>query len=97
MIQFISNSLNFKNKKVLLRVDYNVEIKNNKIVDDFRIKKSLKTINFLKNKARVVVLMSHLGNPKGFDEKLSLKPVARHLSKLLNRSVYFIADFVILG
>jgi len=46
MIQFISNRLNFKNKKVLLRVDYNVEIKNNKIVDDFRIRKSLKTINF---------------------------------------------------
>jgi phosphoglycerate kinase len=93
MIQFISNRLNFKNKKVLLRVDYNVEIKNNKIVDDFRIRKSLKTINFLKNKAKVVILMSHLGDPKGFDEKFSLKLVASHLSKILNRKIYFITDF----
>ena len=84
MIQFISNSLNFKNKKVLLRVDYNVEIKNNKIVDDFRIRKSLKTINFLKNKAKVVILMSHLGDPNGFDEKFSLKPVANYLSKIIS-------------
>ena len=93
MIEFVSSKLNFKNKKVLLRVDYNVKIKNNIIVDDFRIKKSLKTINFLKNKAKVVILVSHLGNPQGIDEQFSLRIVAKYLSKILKRKIYFITDF----
>jgi len=74
-------------KAVLLRVDYNVSIKNGKICDDTRITESLPTIEFLLKKGTKIILMSHLGRPKGVDENLRLNPVADHLSKLLKRPV----------
>ena len=80
-----------KDKKVIIRVDYNVPIKNNKVVDDNRIVASLKTINYALDNGAKVILMSHLGRVKTEeDKKNTLKPVATALSKLLKKDVLFI-------
>ncbi|MCX7940550.1 MAG: phosphoglycerate kinase [Endomicrobia bacterium] len=81
--------INLKNKKVLVRVDYNVPIGNNgEVEDDTRIKESLPTIRYLLEQNCAVILMSHLGRPKGKPEpKYSLKPVAKRLEELLGKSV----------
>ena len=80
------------NKKVIIRVDFNVPIKDNKILDDNRIVMSLKTINYALDKGAKVILMSHLGRIKEEKdkEKNSLEIVAKRLSELLNREVKFI-------
>lgn len=87
-----------KNKKILLRVDFNVDLdENKKIIDDFRIIQAIPTIEFLlNNQAKRIILISHLGRPQGESDfqKLSLEPVANHLEKLLKRKVYFIKDFL---
>ena len=83
--------LNITNKKVIIRCDFNVPIKDDKIVDDTRIKESLETIKYcLKNNCKVI-LLSHLGRIKEKKdlEKNNLSPVAKHLSKLLNKEVLF--------
>ncbi len=84
-----------KNSKVIIRVDYNVPIKDGKIQDDARIVKSLSTIQHaIKEKAKVI-LVSHLGRPKGKkNPEFTLKPVADHLSKLLNQPVKFVEDCI---
>ena len=70
------------NKRVLIRVDYNVPLENGKVANDLRIRKSLPTIKKLLSDSNALVLMSHLGRPGGkVDPKLSLAPVAKHLSK----------------
>ena len=81
-----------KNKKVIIRVDFNVPIKNGKIEDDNRIKASLETIKYAANKGAKVILMSHLGRIKQEEDKIgkTLKPVSEALSKLLNQKVLFI-------
>lgn len=71
-----------KDSKVLVRVDFNVPIKNGKIVDDTRILLALPTIRLLLKNNNAVVLISHLGRPAGFDQKLSLKPVKFYLESL---------------
>ncbi len=68
-----------KGKRVLVRVDYNVQIVNGKVLDDFRIKKSLATIEYLHKKGATVILLAHIGD----DGKESLKPVADVLKKLV--------------
>ena len=80
------------NKKVIIRVDFNVPIKDDKILDDNRIVMSLKTINYALDKSAKVILMSHLGRIKEEKdkEKNSLEIVAKRLSELLNREVKFI-------
>lgn len=81
-----------KNKKVIIRVDFNVPIKDDKITDDNRIKMSLKTIEYaIKHKAKVI-LMSHLGRVKEESDKesKSLRIVSERLSELLNKKVIFI-------
>ena len=90
------NSQIVKNKQVLLRVDYNVDLdRSGKIISDFRLRASLPTINFLlKNKAKKIIIISHLGRPEGKDKKLSLLPIAKHLEKLLNQKIIFIDDCV---
>jgi phosphoglycerate kinase len=84
--------LNIRNKKVIIRVDFNVPIKEGKIIDDNRIKMSLKTINYaIENNAKVI-LMSHLGRIKTEEDKInnSLKIVSDRLSELLGKSITFI-------
>jgi phosphoglycerate kinase len=88
--------LNLKGRKVLIRVDFNVPIKNGKIGDDTRMRASLPTIEYaLQQGAATIVLSSHLGRPKGKpNPEYSLKPVADHLSALLKRPVVFAADCI---
>jgi phosphoglycerate kinase len=84
-----------KGKRVLVRVDFNVPIKDGKVANDARIRVSLSTIEFLlKEKAKVIIL-SHLGRPKGkIDERLRLNPVAEKLEELLKVSVKKLDDCV---
>src|SRR5258708_16552465 len=87
--------LNPAGKRVLVRVDFNVPLDDSlKITDDTRIRESLKTIQYLCDKGAKVVLCSHLGRPKGVDEKLRLKPVADRLSELLKKPVKSLKDCV---
>jgi len=83
-------------KKVLIRTDFNVPLKNGMISDDSRIKSTMPSIRFcLENGASQIILMSHLGRPKGkVDKKLSLKPVAEKLSELMNEKVYFFDKYL---
>jgi len=82
-----------KNARVLVRVDYNVSLKDGKVVNDERIKASLDTINFLREKGSKIILMTHFGRPEGrVDKKYSLLPIANHLEDLLNQSISFAAD-----
>ena len=85
---------NLENKRVIIRVDFNVPIKDNKILDDNRIVMSLKTINYALNKGAKVILMSHLGRIKTIEdkEKNSLRIVAKRLSELLDKNVIFIEE-----
>lgn len=82
--------IDFKNKRALVRVDFNVPMKDGKITDDFRIKSALKTIDYLIDQGAKVVLMSHLGRPKGaYKPEFSLKPVAEKLEELTGKNVVF--------
>ena len=76
-------------KKLLMRVDFNVPLEDGKITNDKRIKAALPTINHALDNGAALILMSHLGRPKGegFEPELSLKPVAERLGELLNKSV----------
>ncbi len=74
-------------KTVLVRVDYNVPIENGEVADDTRIAASLPTIQYLLAKKARIILMSHLGRPKGIEEDKRLNPVAKKLSALLGQSV----------
>ncbi|WP_297812209.1 phosphoglycerate kinase [uncultured Finegoldia sp.] len=83
--------LDVNNKRVLVRVDYNVPIKNGVITDTNRIDASIPTIKFLLDNNAKVILMSHLGRPKGeAKEEYSLKPVAEKLSEIIGQQVKFI-------
>lgn len=87
-----------KNRRVLVRADFNVAIKNGVIEDDFRIKKTLPTLRFLvKNKAKVIII-THLGRPEGDgihgDPSLSVRKIARRLSKDIGRPVKFVSECV---
>ncbi len=88
--------LDIRGRRVLIRVDFNVPIKNGTIGDDTRIRSSLPTIEYaLAQGARSVILCSHLGRPKGKpDAQYSLKPVAERLAALLERPVIFAEDCV---
>lgn len=87
--------LDVKGKRVLVRVDYNVPMKGSKVADETRVRETLPTLKHLLDNDARVVLISHMGRPKGkADPKLSLKPVAEVLSKLIGRPVAFAADCV---
>lgn len=83
--------LNIENKKVIIRCDFNVPIKNGVIVDDTRIKGALETINYCLAKNCKIILLSHLGRIKEESDlaKNSLAPVAKRLSELLNKEILF--------
>src|SRR5687768_12926802 len=95
MNKYSIKDLDLRGKRVFIRVDFNVPLKNGAIADDTRITASLPTIQYALEKGATVVLASHLGRPKGKPTpEFSLKPVADHLSQLLGRSVVFATDSI---
>lgn len=87
--------LDLKGKRVLLRVDFNVPLEKGEILDDTRIQASLPTIQYILDQGGSVVLMSHLGRPKGGpDPRYSLAPCVKRLSELLDRPVNLLPDCV---
>lgn len=86
--------LPLQGKRVLMRVDFNVPMENGKITDDSRIVASLPSIQYVLDHGASLVLMSHLGRPKGREVGLSLAPCARKLAELLGREVEMAPDCV---
>lgn len=88
--------INLKGKTVLVRADYNVPLDDQgQITDDYRIKKSLPTLQYLLDKGCKIIVCSHLGRPDGpNDPKCSLQVVSKRLQKLLNKPVHFAIDCV---
>ncbi|MDI6861281.1 MAG: phosphoglycerate kinase [Caldisericia bacterium] len=86
--------IDLKGKRVLYRVDYNVPLTDDlKVRDDTRIKETLPTIEYMRNNGAIIIILTHLGRPKGERKKeLSLKPVRDKLSELLNLDVKLIDD-----
>ncbi len=90
--------INVKGRKVLVRVDFNVPMKDGKITNDNRIQAALPTINKLVEGGAKIVLCSHLGKPKnGPEAKFSLAPAAARLGELVNTKVTFAADDTVVG
>ncbi len=88
------DDVDVKNKRVLLRVDLNVPMENGKVADATRIERVATTINEIADKGGKVILLSHLGRPKGPDPKHSLKPVAMTVASVTGRPVAFAEDCV---
>ena len=89
------DEVDVKGKRVFLRVDFNVPLKDGVIQDNTRIVKALETINYLISNGAKLVVASHLGRPKGeVKPELSLKPVVEELSKLLNKKVLFPGEVI---
>jgi phosphoglycerate kinase len=94
------NEFKLEGKKVLLRCDFNIPLKDGKILDDFRIRATIPTIKYLIEKGAKVILMSHLGRPSEIKNKklriknFSLKPVAERLEKLLKIKIKFLPDCI---
>jgi len=86
--------LDIDGKRVLVRVDFNVPIKDQKIVDDTRIVAALSTIRYIIENGGKAILVSHLGRPKRFDKKFTLAPVAERLGELLGKHVKFTPDCI---
>jgi phosphoglycerate kinase len=87
--------VDYHNQRVLVRVDFNVPIKDGEVGDDTRIRAALPTLNYLLVQRAALVLCSHLGRPKGVpNPEFSLRSVAEHLSKLLDRPVAFSEDCI---
>lgn len=93
-IKSIKNLKNLAGKRVLLRSDFNVPLKNGKVLEDYKIIRNLPTINFLLEQKCKIIVIAHLGNPKAgvFEEKFSLKPVSKYLDKKIKAKVRFVAD-----
>ena len=89
----IKNQENLNQKKILLRLDLNVPLKDGLIADETRIDKIIPVINFLLKKKSKIIIISHIGRPNGkVDEKLSLKPVCENIEKKINQKIKLIKD-----
>src|SRR5881409_3884542 len=86
--------VDWSGKRALVRVDFNVPLEGARITDDTRIRASLPTIQYLIAHDAKIILMSHLGRPKGVDDKLRLKPCAVRLGELLGQPVQTADDCV---
>ena len=95
MKNILNKNLNLKGKKVLLRVDLNVPMKNGAITEISRIEKIIPTINLLLEKHAKIIIISHIGRPKGkMVKEMSLKPISEKLSSLLKKEVLFNKDLI---
>lgn len=95
MAKLTLNDVDLKGKTVLMRVDFNVPIKDGEISDDNRMVQALKSINFVVDAGAKLILTSHLGRPGGSpDPEFSLKPVADHLATLVDVPVHFATDCI---
>ena len=95
MNSITNNNLDLKGKKVLLRVDLNVPMKNGAITETSRIEKIIPTIKLLLKKEAKIIIMSHIGRPKGkVVNGMSLKPISEKLSHLLKKNVFFSKDLI---
>jgi len=86
--------IDIEGKRVLVRCDFNVPLKDGEITDDRRITEAIPTIEFLLDHGAKVILCSHLGRPKGVTPEFSLAPVAKRLSELLEQEVPLLPDCV---
>jgi len=95
MAKLTVQDLDIKGKRVFVRVDFNVPIKDSKVTDDLRIREALPTIRYCVEQGAILVLASHLGRPKGKPKpEFSLAPAAECLSGLLGKKVSFVNDCV---
>ncbi len=91
----LDENLNIEGKRILLRVDFNVPINDGAITEVSRIKKILPTIKFLIKKKAKIIIIAHLGRPKGkIVPELTLKPIAKKLSDYLNQDVMFLNESI---
>ena len=92
-MKYIKDQENLKDKKILLRLDLNVPLKNRIITDQTRIDKILPIINFLLEKKSKILVISHVGRPKGkVNEDLSLKPICENLESKINKKISLIKE-----
>ena len=92
-MEYIKDQENLNEKRVLLRLDLNVPLRNGIITDQTRIDKILPTINFLIKKGSKILVVSHVGRPKGrINKDLSLKPICESLGKKINQKISLIED-----
>ena len=94
-INHLDNNLKLEGKRVLLRVDFNVPLNNGSVTESSRIQKVLPTIKFLKDGKAKIIIISHVGRPKGKTvPALTLEPIAKKLENLLNQKVFFLNEVV---
>ena len=85
----------FKGKKVFLRVDFNVPVRDGKISEDYRIRRAVPTIDYLVDRGAKVIVASHMGRPRGtVTQSLSLEPVSKRLTELLSKEVKFVGEVI---
>ena len=96
MLKKTIKDIDLKGKRIVIRVDYNVTVEDGfTITDDTRIKQTIPTLSYLLGQNCSLVIISHLGRPKGkVDPRFTLEPVAKHLEKMIGKKVHFFAKYL---